>query len=56
VLKNGTPRNPLYTALLLEWSEIRLPGVYTAMDRVLRLLAQVARRRGVDRQLARRYL
>jgi mannose-6-phosphate isomerase-like protein (cupin superfamily) len=56
VLKNGTPRNPLYIALLLEWSEIRLPGVYTALDRVLRLLAQVARRRGVDRRLARRYL
>lgn len=56
VLKNGTPRNPQYTALLLEWSEIRLPGVYTTLDRVLRLLAQVARRRGVDRRLARRYL
>ena len=56
VLKNGTPRNPLYTALLLEWSEIRLPGIYTALDRVLRFLAQVARRRGIDRRLAHRYL
>jgi hypothetical protein len=55
VLKDGTPRNPLYTALLLEWSEIRLPGVYAALERVLRLSARIARRRGVDRRLARRY-
>jgi hypothetical protein len=55
VLKNGTPRNPLYTALLLEWSEIRLRGVYAALERVLRLSARIARRRGVDRRLARRY-
>ncbi|MDQ3876196.1 MAG: cupin domain-containing protein [Actinomycetota bacterium] len=56
VFKNGTPRNPLYTAQLLEWSNIRLPGIYTALERVLKVLARVARRRGIERELARRYL
>jgi hypothetical protein len=41
---------------MLEWSEIRLPGVFTALAPVLALLARVARRLGVDRELERRYL
>jgi hypothetical protein len=36
--------------------ELRLPGPYAALQRVLGLLARVARRRGVDRELERRYL
>ena len=56
VLKNGVPRNPLQAALVLQMGEIRLPGGYAALDRVLRLLALVARWRGVDRELERRYL
>ncbi len=55
-LKNATPRNPLHLAVLLRWGEIRLPGVYTALEPVFGLLARVAHRRGVDRELARRYL
>jgi len=55
VLKNGVPRNPLHTALLLEWGDVRLPGAYAILERGLRLLARVARRTGVDRKLAARY-
>lgn len=56
VLKNGLPRNPLQAALLLEMGEVRLPGAYAALGQVLGLLARLARWRGVDRELERRYL
>jgi mannose-6-phosphate isomerase-like protein (cupin superfamily) len=56
VLKNGVPRNPLQAALLLQMGEVRLPGAYAALERVLGVLARVARWRGVDRELERRYL
>jgi quercetin dioxygenase-like cupin family protein len=56
VFKNGVPRNPLHTALLLEMGELRLPGAYAALERVVGLLARVAKWRGVDRELERRYL
>lgn len=55
VLKNGMPRNPLHTALLLEWGDSCLPGAYAALERVFRLLARLARHRGVDRALLERY-
>ena len=56
VLKNGVPRNPLHTALVLELGQLRLPGGYGVLQRALGLLARVARRRGIDRELERRYL
>ena len=56
VLKNGVPRNPLHAALVLEMGGVRLPGAYAALEPILGLLARLARSRGVDRELARRYL
>jgi mannose-6-phosphate isomerase-like protein (cupin superfamily) len=55
VLRNGMPRNPLHAALLLEWGDSRLPGAYAVLERALRLLARIARRTGVDRDLLQRY-
>jgi len=52
---NGTPRNLYYTALLMEWSDIRLPGIYTVAGPLFRLLARRARRKGIDRKLEARY-
>jgi quercetin dioxygenase-like cupin family protein len=52
----GIPKNPLHLALLLQMSEMRLPGVYTVVEPLLGLLARVARWRGVDRELERRYV
>jgi mannose-6-phosphate isomerase-like protein (cupin superfamily) len=49
-------RNPLHAALVLEMGDVRLPGAYAALERVLGLLVRLARRRGVDRELERRYL
>jgi hypothetical protein len=55
VLKNGMPRSPIYTALLLEWGDARLPGAYAVLDRALRPLAQIARFARTDRRLSERY-
>lgn len=52
---NGLPRNPLHLALLLEWGEGRVPGIAALLTPVFRLLANEARRRGIDRQLEARY-
>ncbi len=55
VFADGTPRNPYHLALLLEWSEIRLPGVFTVAEPLFRLLARRARRKGIDKELEARY-
>jgi quercetin dioxygenase-like cupin family protein len=55
VLKNGMPRNPLHTALLLDWGDGKKPGVYAVLGLVFRLLAVVARVLGTDRRLQARY-
>lgn len=55
VRENGMPRNPLHAALLLEWGDGKLPGAYAVLERGLRLLAAIARRLGIDRELVRRY-
>lgn len=55
VRAGGAPKNLYYLAVLLEWSEIRLPGFFTAVEPLLRLLARRARRKGIDRYLEERY-
>ena len=56
VRKDGVPRNPLHAALVLRMGEVRLPGGFAALEPILGVLARIARRRGVDRELERRYL
>ena len=56
VRANGMPRNLLHAALLLEWGDGRLPRAYRLLEPVLGLMAAAARRRGIDRELERRYL
>ena len=53
---HGAPRNPYHLALVFEWGEGRLHGVFTIADPVFRLLAKRARRKGIDRELEARYL
>lgn len=55
VMADGTPRNPVHLALLLELAEMRLTGARGVAAAPLRLLAAVARRRGVLEELERRY-
>lgn len=52
---DGTPKNPYQLAALLEWSDTRLPGVFTVAGPLLRLLAKRARRKGIDEELEARY-
>jgi mannose-6-phosphate isomerase-like protein (cupin superfamily) len=55
VSANGVPRNPYYTAVLLEWSDMRLPGVFTVAEPLFRLLAKRAQRKGIDKELEAKY-
>lgn len=52
---DGTPKSLYHMALLLEWSEIRVPGFFTVIEPLMRLLAKRARRKGIDRELEARY-
>jgi len=52
---DGTPKNPYHLGVLLEWSEIRLPGIFTVAEPFFRLLAKRARRKGIDKELEARY-
>ena len=51
----GLPKNPYHTALLFDWGEGRLPGIFAFLEPLFRLLARRARRKGIDRQLEARY-
>jgi len=52
---HGTPKNFYHMALLLEWSEIRVPGIFTLIEPIMRFLAKRARRKGIDKELEERY-
>lgn len=51
----GLPKNLYHTALLFEWGEGRLPGLFAILEPLFRLLARRARRKGIDRELEARY-
>ena len=51
----GMPKNLYHTALLFEWGEGRMPGLFALMEPLFRLLAKRARRKGIDRELEARY-
>ncbi|MBA3584593.1 MAG: cupin domain-containing protein [Gemmatimonadetes bacterium] len=52
---NGAPKTPYHLAVLLEWSEIRMPGIFTVAEPLFRLLAKRARRKGIDARLENLY-
>ena len=56
VRANGMPRNMLHAALMLKRGAGRLPRAYRLLEPILGLMAVTARRRGIDRELERRYL
>jgi len=55
VRADGTPGNLYHLAVILEWSDMRLPGIFTVAEPVFRLLARRARRKGIDRELEAEY-
>jgi quercetin dioxygenase-like cupin family protein len=52
---NGAPKNIYHLAVLLGWSEIRMPGGFTLAEPLFRLLARRARRKGIEAELEARY-
>ncbi len=55
VTAKGIPKNLYHLAALLEWSDMRLPGLFTAAEPLFRFLAKRACRKGIDRELEARY-
>lgn len=51
----GVPKNIYHLAVLLGWSEMRVPGIFTLAEPLFRLLAIRARRKGIDADLEARY-
>ena len=51
----GVPKNIYHLAVLLGWSEMRVPGIFTLAEPLFRLLAVRARRKGIDADLEARY-
>ena len=56
VRRDGTPKNLLHLAILVTESGSRITGPMRVLEPVFGLLARVARRRGIDRELARAYV
>jgi hypothetical protein len=54
--RDGSPRDPYHMALILEWADIRLPGIFVLLEPLFGLLAKRARRKGIDRELEARYV
>jgi quercetin dioxygenase-like cupin family protein len=56
VRKDGTPKNLLHLAVLVTESGSRIAGPMRILQPLFGMLTAVARRRGVDRELARKYV
>lgn len=54
--RDGSPRDPYHMALILEWSEGRMPGIFALIEPLFGLLARRDRRKGIDRELEARYV
>lgn len=53
---DGTPKNPLHLALLLDIGDIKLPGMIGRLSWLFRLLARIAYKRGIHRDFEKYYL
>jgi quercetin dioxygenase-like cupin family protein len=53
---DGTPKNLYELAVLAQWSDIRISGPLRIVQPIFGLLARRARAKGVDRELAQRYV
>ena len=51
----GLPKNLYHAALLFEWAEGRMPGIFAVAEPLFRILAMRARRKGINRELESRY-
>jgi hypothetical protein len=56
VYQEGTPKNLLALAYLVQLSGSKLPGVLSLLQPVFGLGAKIAHHRGLDKRLAEKYL
>lgn len=52
---SSAPKNLYHLALLVQWGDTNLPGIFRLLEPVLRLLGKRAIRRGMDQELIQRY-
>lgn len=55
VTKQGLPKSMTHMALLAELSDTRVPGLFSAIAPILRVVAERARHNGIERALIERY-
>lgn len=55
VNNKGLPKSMAHMALLIELSDTGVPGLFSAIAPIMRMIAERARRKGVERQLIERY-
>lgn len=53
--KHGIPKSLAHKALVVELGDTNIPGFFTAIAPVLRLIARRARKQGIERDLIERY-
>ena len=51
----GLPKSLVHKAILLQLADTNVPGFFTVIAPVLRLIARWARRKGIERDLVERY-
>lgn len=53
--KKGLPKSLVYKAILMELADTNVPGFFSAVAPLLRMIARRARRKGIERELVDRY-
>ncbi len=53
--RKGVPKNLYHMALIIQWSDTNLPGLFSLFEPVLRWMARRAVRKGIDRALVAQY-
>ena len=53
--RKGIPKSLYHMALVIQWSDTNIPGVFTVIEPVMRWLAKRAAQKGIDRALIEEY-
>ena len=53
--KQGIPKSLIHKAILLQLADTNVPGFFTVIAPLLRMIATWARRKGIERDLVERY-
>jgi len=55
VTRKGVPKNLYHMALIVQWSDTNIPGLFSLLEPALRWMARRAVRKGIDRELEATY-